>query len=338
MTDKVQKIREEVERLREKIMGIRTDFAAGQKSVLTELLVFIDSFQEEPVKDKFAFKAIPRLLDMIEPSDRAKAYIAKLADTLEVEGYSTDAKIVMESLKIMNGEKVPIATMDEEPVSIWHDASEEPNGDNSIVIAYDNGCTVEPSLKDFKSYSEWGTIKKSYRVKQWAYVNDVLNLTNKEEPVSEELQEASEKCIEELIPEAELNSASPFALEYVVKLLHETFRAGAKWQKEKEYTCYEEAFEDGAKWKVENLWKPADGDDLPEYDREVVVFTQNFPNDAGIMSVAIGHRPNPDGWDGKSLTTGEVEHYIPKTYDKGGWNIPNVKWWLDCLLPNMDED
>ena len=79
--------------------------------------MYIDSLQEEPVKDRFAFKVIPRLLDMIEPTDRAKAYIAKLADTLEVEGYSTDAKIVRESLKIMNGEKVPMATMDEEPVS-----------------------------------------------------------------------------------------------------------------------------------------------------------------------------------------------------------------------------
>ena len=32
---------------------------------------------------------------------------------------------------------------------------------------------------------------------------------------------------------------------------------------------------------IKNLWKDAQGDDLPEYDREVVVFTQNFPNDAG---------------------------------------------------------
>jgi hypothetical protein len=89
---------------------------------------------------------------------------------------------------------------------------------------------------------------------------------------------------------------------------------------------------------LDSLWKPADGDDLPEIDREVVVFTQDFPNDAGIMSVAIAHRPNPDGWDGKSLSTGKVEHYTPKTYDKGGWNIPNVKYWLDCLMPNMEED
>jgi hypothetical protein len=50
MTDK-EKIREEVERLREKILGIRTDFADGQKSVLTKLLAFIDTLQEEPVSD-----------------------------------------------------------------------------------------------------------------------------------------------------------------------------------------------------------------------------------------------------------------------------------------------
>ena len=86
-----------------------------------------------------------------------------------------------------------------------------------------------------------------------------------------------------------------------------------------------------------NLWKPADGDNLPEIDREVVVFIQNFPEDAGIMKVAIAHRPNPNGWDGRNILTGEVNHYTPKTYDKGGWNIPDVKWWLDLDLPKMEE-
>ena len=86
-----------------------------------------------------------------------------------------------------------------------------------------------------------------------------------------------------------------------------------------------------------NLWKPADGDYLPEIDREVVVFIQNFPEDAGIMKVAIAHRPNPNGWDGRNILTGEVDHYTPKTYDKGGWNIPDVKWWLDLDLPKMEK-
>jgi len=79
-----------------------------------------------------------------------------------------------------------------------------------------------------------------------------------------------------------------------------------------------------------NLWHHADGDDLPEIDREVIVLLSN-------NKVCYAHRPNPNGWDGRSILTGEVDHYTPKTYDKGGWNIPDVKWWLDLDLPNMEE-
>ena len=75
-----------------------------------------------------------------------------------------------------------------------------------------------------------------------------------------------------------------------------------------------------------NLWKPADGDYLPEIDREVIVLLTND-------KVCFAHRPNPNGWDGESITTGEVKHYTPKTYEKGGWNIPNIKWWCDINLP-----
>lgn len=69
---------------------------------------------------KYTFKSIPRLLDMIEPSQKAKyycqmrIYCQMLIDTLTKEGYNTDAKIVDECLKRMNGEKVGMATMDEE--------------------------------------------------------------------------------------------------------------------------------------------------------------------------------------------------------------------------------
>ena len=78
----------------------------------------VKALQEEPVnKDKFTFTSLPRLLDRIKPTDRVKWYSSRLADALEKEGYITDAKIVRESIKLMNGEKVPMATMDEEPVS-----------------------------------------------------------------------------------------------------------------------------------------------------------------------------------------------------------------------------
>lgn len=82
-----------------------------------------------------------------------------------------------------------------------------------------------------------------------------------------------------------------------------------------------------------NLWKPADGEDLPDIDREVIVLTQSYPLEKNEYAISFAHRPYPQGWDGKSLTTGKVEHYEPKTYGKGGWNIPDVKWWLDAEMP-----
>lgn len=68
--------------------------------------------QSEP--KEYTFKSLPRLLDMIEPTNKAKAYCRKLIDTLVKEGYATDAKIVGECLKQMNGEDVPMAVMDEQ--------------------------------------------------------------------------------------------------------------------------------------------------------------------------------------------------------------------------------
>lgn len=125
------------------------------------------SKKEEPVSERFAFKAIPRLLEMIEPTDRAKVYVTKLADALEVEGYSTDAKIVMESLKIMNGEKVPMATMDEEPVSkVWHDAKELPDNSEDIVIEHSEyGTAIIPACK-------MSRVKDA----KWARLDDILKL------------------------------------------------------------------------------------------------------------------------------------------------------------------
>ena len=88
-----------------------------------------------------------------------------------------------------------------------------------------------------------------------------------------------------------------------------------------------------AKWQKEHNWKTADGDELPDIDREVIVLTQPYPLGENEYTVSFAHRPDPNGWDGKSVTTGKVEHYTPKTYGKGGWNIPDVKYWLDVELP-----
>lgn len=99
---------------------------------------------------------------------------------------------------------------------------------------------------------------------------------------------------------------------------------------EKHFELASMAFIKGAKWTDANLWHSATGDDLPELEREVVVFTQK----EGLSPrVGIAHRPNPKGWDGTNISTGEVEHFVPKTYGKGGWSLPDVKWWLNADFP-----
>ena len=84
------------------------------KDLLDKLKISdMDSYEKQGEQKEYTFKSLPRLLDMIEPTSKAKAYCQKLIDTLVKEGYSTDAKIVSDCLKQMNGEKVAMATMDE---------------------------------------------------------------------------------------------------------------------------------------------------------------------------------------------------------------------------------
>lgn len=81
---------------------------------VVDILAWLEKQGEQKPKNRYTFNSIPRLLDMIEPTDRAKSYCQKLIDSLLQEGYATDAKIVSNYLKQMNGEKVAMATMDEQ--------------------------------------------------------------------------------------------------------------------------------------------------------------------------------------------------------------------------------
>lgn len=134
--------------------------------------------------------------------------------------------------------------------------------------------------------------------------------------------------------------------------IQESFKAGAKWEKAKNESITNDLGEylnelskqfpevsfaklsriavRVAKWQKENLWKHADGDDLPEIDREVIAIVDY---DFGHYKVVYAHRPNPNGWNGTNIDTGEKEHFEPVIYDKGGWNQPHVLYWLDTRLP-----
>ena len=151
---------------------------------------------------------------------------------------------------------------------------------------------VEKRFEQIKNSERESDSGAFYQLKELLEFIDSLQ----EEPVSEDLNEAVTRIIKE-------TSKIPNLSEY-----------------EALYHCAVE----GAQWQKEHLWKPADGDDLPEIDREVIALLDNG-------KVVFAHRP-PEYWDGKNIVTGKVTRHYPKTYDKDGWNIPNVKYWLDCLM------
>ena len=190
---------------------------------------------------------------------------------------------------------------------------------------------IDTYLKSYwggeKEKQEWPFLKKmAIYFAEWQKQKDSI-------PVSGELEEASLEYFKQALKDGD-------------KTKLDAFKAGAKWQKEKDSILAKDLEElistlskrypevsfaklsriavMVAKWQKQHLWKPADGDDLPEIDREVIAILDNG-------KVGFAHRP-PEYWDGKNIVTGKVTRHYPKTYDKDGWNIPNVKYWLDCLM------
>ena len=85
----------------------------------------------------------------------------------------------------------------------------------------------------------------------------------------------------------------------------------------------------GAEWAdkhSQSHWHDAQGDDLPPIDKEVIVLLDNG-------KVCFAHRPVESYTAMSIINHSEMEEYYPERYDKGGWNIPNVKWWCDISLP-----
>lgn len=82
-------------------------------------------------------------------------------------------------------------------------------------------------------------------------------------------------------------------------------------------------FIDGAKWADSHpQWYDAQGDNVPEYGREVIVIGRDG-------KVFYGHRPDP-----KEYVVVEGEKLFAKTYDKNGWNWPDIALWLDVEIPD----
>ena len=143
---------------------------------------------------------------------------------------------------------------------------------------------------------------------QWK--DKLVKLAKSKEPVSEDLNEAKERI------------ASEYMEEMKKKCGHKDY---SYWN------GLEKGIELGAQWQKNNLWKPADGNDLPEIDREVIALLNSG-------KVVFAHRPYKGKCLGKNLTTGNIETFENETYDKGEWNIPDVMYWLDCEMPKEMKD
>ena len=192
-------------------------------------------------------------------------------------------------------------------------------GEKPINNGLDLGCGViwkdEEPVSDFtKALAECIHQAQCAVVDPMAHAEiwkkELLELAKGEMPVSEDLEEAAKRYAKE-----EYGRKNPATL-------HNRCLG-----------CYAPimyAFRNGAKWQKNHFWKSANGDDLPEYDREVIAI---LDYDFGHYKVVYAHRPNPNGWNGTNIDTEEKEHFEPVIYGKGGWNQPHVLYWLDAKLP-----
>ncbi len=104
------------------------------------------------------------------------------------------------------------------------------------------------------------------------------------------------------------------------------------------YNAYLEGCFFGGK---EAIWHEDTDDEslLPPYDEEVIaleaiVDPTSYDSVKTIgYRICFAHRPDPKGYDAKSMLTGRVEHYEPKLHGKGGWSIPVTLWMKEPPLP-----
>lgn len=64
---------------------------------------------------------------------------------------------------------------DENPINVWHNASEEPESNNCGIICLDTGgnCWVE-NMFVVLLHNNWNEYIEIERVDKWAYVDDLL--------------------------------------------------------------------------------------------------------------------------------------------------------------------
>ena len=113
---------------------------------LTEILSIISSLQQEQLEG-LHFTPLNRLIQKIPSknwNDAVNNYAKKLRDCLIKEGYLKDANVLQGYISYMNGNNVPMATMDEQE-------QPEVNLEKEIDEQWDRFVSSEGERKDFNA-------------------------------------------------------------------------------------------------------------------------------------------------------------------------------------------
>ena len=161
--DKVQKIREEVVRLKSQLLrGACSSQIAIEtrckEEAYDEVLTLLDSMQEEHDRmvDQCIYGKEPELVDV---DDLPVVVDAPSEDY--VKGFAV-GRLYEQRQK--------------SETSVWHDASEEPKEkDKPIVIQLHNGELWSPYIVEELSQG-WEVFKENTDIKKWAYIEDLEKL------------------------------------------------------------------------------------------------------------------------------------------------------------------
>lgn len=246
-----------------------------------------------------------------------------------------------------------VDSLQNEPVSVWHNASEEPNDMSHCLIFYgkkndiDHYLHYEPVIynkkeKMFVTASfphptgykveqksiDGGCVAEVYKnrrdrisisdITQWCYLCDLHKLSNVERIGKEWKEEPASEDLMDATNNYCVNVRKGYP-----RVMDETDR----------YIC--NAFKAGAKWQKEHLFKSADGEDLPKLEKDVVVLVDNF----GKLIPKIAKRTYHLIEKFVDEDTGEIIS-IENTNEVGdviNWTEPAI-YWLDAELPKLQEN
>lgn len=96
--------------------------------------------------------------------------------TREEQIISEAKKYYSDSINCHNAFLHGVEWTDEHPVDVWHDASEEPVGNNWKILCQDemNGCWVENRVDAMLLHNTWNEYAGIEMLVKWAYIRDLL--------------------------------------------------------------------------------------------------------------------------------------------------------------------